>query len=245
LLKKVETKQTIAIENLLTLGPRATAKAYQDILTKIKNGLILSPAEVKSLSLLEAKLRGGAAEQNQEAPLVTSLEEVARHFGKVPRTVRRWINAGMPRLSNGSFDLGQIALWLGKKQGKSGGEVADGEAPAGGEGCGKDYEDMRAKRAQADLRELQLRKLRGELIELAELEALLTPRAMAYRQGLIGFRQILAPRLAAALKLPPESMRVMNAIIDQAAREILANVLRPLTLSGGQVLEWEANRGEV
>jgi hypothetical protein len=36
------------------------------------------------------------------------------------------------------------------------------------------------------------------------------------------------------------SLREMEAVIAQAGRELLANVLRPLTLPSGQVLAWEA-----
>ncbi len=48
-----ENLKGLDIENLLDLGPKATAKAYQDILLKIQAGEILTPAEVKSFELLE------------------------------------------------------------------------------------------------------------------------------------------------------------------------------------------------
>ena len=238
-----ETPQPDYIQKLLDKGPQALAKAYQDILKKIQGGEILTPSEVKSFELLEKKLRGKPEEKAEPTGdnIVDTLQEVARHFVKSTRTVRRWIDGGMPKLTNGKFDLGQITLWVNKKQGKSGGEgkPIDAEGESGGAGQGKDYWDMRVKMAQAKQRELELQLRQGELIELTELEALLTPRAMVYRQGLVALEQILSPRLAAALGLPPESMRTMNAAIRQATREILENVLRPLTLSSGQVLEWE------
>ncbi len=51
-----ENPKGLDIENLLDLGPKATAKAYQDILKKIQAGEILTPPEVKSFELLEKKL---------------------------------------------------------------------------------------------------------------------------------------------------------------------------------------------
>ena len=45
--------EALDAEKLLNLGPKATAKAYQDILLKIQAGEILTPAEVKSFELLE------------------------------------------------------------------------------------------------------------------------------------------------------------------------------------------------
>ena len=104
---------------------------------------------------------------------------------------------------------------------------------------GKDYEEQRLKRLKADLAEVELHKVRGELIEVAGLEALLAPRAQAYRQGLMSFEQLLVPRLVTALGLPPESARILTVVIREVAREVLGNVLRDLTLPAGQVLRWE------
>ena len=43
--------------------------------------------------------------------IVKKLSDVARYFGKTPRTVQRWKRAGMPRTSGG-YDLGQVETWL-------------------------------------------------------------------------------------------------------------------------------------
>jgi phage terminase Nu1 subunit (DNA packaging protein) len=176
--------------------------------------------------------------------IVKGLQAVALHFDKSVRQVQRWVKEpGFPRLSGRRFDLLQIQAWLDGKDGRPPISKTQHhvdprqlELPVQ---RGKDYEEQRLKRFKADLAELELRKTRGELIEVAGLEALLAPRAMAYRQGLISFEQILAPRLAAALGLPPESMRVMKAVIHEVAGEVLANVLRALTLPAGQALQWE------
>ncbi|MCL4502104.1 MAG: hypothetical protein M1438_09635 [Deltaproteobacteria bacterium] len=169
-----------------------------------------------------------------EATIVKTIKEVAGHFQVDLATAYRWKKAGMPGLPEGGFDLVQITLWRERSDGKSGGK---------GKGGGKDAEAERLTRARADRVEFENEVRRGEYVKLVEIEAMLSPRAMAYKQGLVGFRQVLAPRLAAGLGLGPESLRVINAVIDQAAREILDNILRPLTLSSGQVLEWE-NYGE-
>jgi phage terminase Nu1 subunit (DNA packaging protein) len=175
--------------------------------------------------------------------IVKGLQAVAMHFDKSVRQVQRWVKEpGFPRLSGRRFDLLQIQAWMDAKDGcpplpKTQHQV-DPRQPELPIQQGKDYEEQRFKRIKADREELALRKDRGELIEVAGLEALLAPRAMAYRQGLISFEQILAPRLAAALGLPPEAMRVMNAVIHEVAHEVLSNVLRALTLPAGQALQW-------
>lgn len=167
---------------------------------------------------------------------------VALHFGVSDRTVRRWWNdPTFPKLSGRRFDLTQIQTWLDAKDGRAPavpGRLGDARQPDLPAQRGKDYQEERFKRIKADREELALRRDRGELIEVAGLEALLAPRAMAYRQGMISFEQLLAPKLAAALGLPPESMRVMNAVIHEVAHEVLSNVLRALTLPAGQTLQW-------
>jgi hypothetical protein len=174
--------------------------------------------------------------------IVKGKPAVAVNFGVSERTVRRWVKDPIfPRLSGGRFDLLQIRAWLDGKDGRAPAPPARGGDPRQPELAaekGKDYEERRFKRIKADREELALRKDRGELIEVAGLEALLAPRAMVYRQGMISFEQILAPRLAAALGLPPESLRVMSVVIHEVAHEVLSNVLRALTLPAGQKLQW-------
>jgi phage terminase Nu1 subunit (DNA packaging protein) len=168
---------------------------------------------------------------------------VAMHFGVSERTVRRWAkDSSFPRLSGGRFDLIQIQSWLDAKDGRAPTALAragDARQPELPIQRGKDYEEQRFKRLKADLAEIELRKARGELIEVAGLEALLAPRAQAYRQGLISFEQLLVPRLVTALGLPPESIRILTVVVREVAREVLENVLRDLTLPAGQVLRWE------
>ena len=44
--------------------------------------------------------------------VVRTLAQVAKHFGRSPRTAQRWKRAGMPRLPGHGYDLGEIAHWL-------------------------------------------------------------------------------------------------------------------------------------
>jgi hypothetical protein len=48
--------------------------------------------------------------------IVDELSQVATHFKKSLRQVQRWMRAGAPRLSDGSFDLVQIKRWLKQKR---------------------------------------------------------------------------------------------------------------------------------
>jgi phage terminase Nu1 subunit (DNA packaging protein) len=162
-----------------------------------------------------------------EVTVVDGRQAVAQRFDVSERTVYRWEKAGMPVLPAGRYDLVQIALWLDKK-----GDNGAGGAKKQGS---KDTEMEGLVRVRRELAELKLRERRGELLELSEVEAMLAPRAMAYRQGIVALQRTLPPKLSQC-----KSMREMEAVIAQAGRQLLANVLRPLTLASGQILKWEA-----
>ena len=156
--------------------------------------------------------------------MVDDRVDVARHFKVGERSIYRWEKAGMPVLPDGRYDLVQIALW------RKGGKESNGKKASSGQAM----EQERLTSARADRVEMENAIRRGELIELAGVEALLAPRAMAYRQGIVALQRSLPPRLSQC-----KSMREMEAVIAQAGREMLANVLRALTLGSGQVLEWD------
>lgn len=48
--------------------------------------------------------------------IVNEVGQVASHFKRSVRQVHRWLQAGAPRLSDGSFDLVQIKRWLKRRR---------------------------------------------------------------------------------------------------------------------------------
>lgn len=224
-----ENPKGLDIEGLLDLGPKATAKAYQDILKKIQGGEILAPQEVRSFELLEKKLKGKPEDRPEASSdsIVDSLEKVAAHFKKSLRTVQRWAyRKGMPALSGGRYDLIQIRAWLDQQQGVRGpGRPGEQEQRQWNlpEESGKDFWDKEGKKYQALVRQLEYRTRLGELIERAEVEALFAARAMAFKTSMLGFARVLPPLL---MTCPHE--REMEAVIGRIAREHLENICRPL-----------------
>ena len=223
------------IEKMLALGPMAAAKAYQDILKKIKEGRILTPSEVKSLNLLEEKLQSGAVEKGEDPTIVNSLEKVARHFGKSLRQVQRWAKEGMPGLSGGRYNLMQIEAWRKLKKGGRG-PAAPVDPSRHGQPAlivegDKDYWDMRAKKAQAEQREMDLRLRQGELVERKEVEQLFIARIMAVKQGLLSLSRGLPPQL-----IHCKEEREMEGIIARSARDLLSSFSRglPENVGGGR-----------
>lgn len=76
--------------------------------------------------------------------------------------------------------------------------------------------ETRYRRARALAAELEVRRRRGELVEAAEVEGMLTRRASAFRQSLLGLCRRMAPVLA-----PPMEERDVEARLRTECRAIL------------------------
>jgi hypothetical protein len=86
---------------------------------------------------------------------------VARHYRMTARTIRNWINDGMPVREDGFFDLAEIDEWRRQKQGIVA-PPGPGEPEPQPETRGKDFYMAEDKRWQAANRELEYRKRKGE-----------------------------------------------------------------------------------
>ncbi|MHB8156193.1 MAG: hypothetical protein ACYDEQ_02160 [Desulfocucumaceae bacterium] len=160
--------------------------------------------------------------------IVKGKKPVAEHFSISVRQVGNWEKAGMPRLSGRRYDLVQIQLWRDQKKGIPPGAPKGPGAGDPRQGFltpqrGKDFQEERLKKAKAELVEMEVRQRRGELVEVAEVESMFTARAMAYRQGVMGFTRSLPPQLISC-----QNEREMEAVLIKAVRELLENVLRSL-----------------
>jgi phage terminase Nu1 subunit (DNA packaging protein) len=150
-------------------------------------------------------------------------QEVAAVYKKAPRTIRRWLRAGLPRLSDGRFDRGQVDAWLEANQGKAAlRQEPEGEETLTWKG--------RRERAQAERHEtalekerMELRQRRGELIDIAEVEQLFVARILAVKQGLLSLARALPPLL-----IHCRAEREMEAIIARTVRDLLQSYATPL-----------------
>src|SRR4030042_6057260 len=239
-------------DKLLALGPVAAAKAYQNILEKIKAGKILKPSEIKSKGLLEQRLQAPPEAKEESGPpggtgtrgdlgIVSSLAEVAAHFGKSLRQVQRWRQKGMPCLSGGRFDLLLIQSWLDQRQGVRGPgrpgpeEKKQWNLPPE---SGKDFWDKEGKKWQAQQRELDYRQRKGELVERKEVEALFVARVLEVTQGLEGLSRSLPPQL-----IHCRDEREMQVIISREVRALRERYARPLPKSLGEGSPKESPEG--
>ncbi len=98
---------------------------------------------------------------DQNGKILDGVNALARHVGKSRRTVFRWLNAGLPILPGGRFDLASVERWMQQREGAS--ESASGPGPAVQNG--KSYWEAENKRFQTMLRQLEYERRRGNLIE--------------------------------------------------------------------------------
>ena len=168
--------------------------------------------------------------------IVKGTVAVAIHFGVARRTVQRWAkDPTFPKLPGRRFELVQIKNWLDRKDGRALAPPvgATGPGPRQPEltaESGKDFWDGQGKKYQAQLRELELRQRRGELVERKEVAQLFVARIMAVKQGLLILARALPPQLATC-----RHEREMEPIIARAVRDLLEAFARPLpeSLGGG------------
>jgi hypothetical protein len=155
-----------------------------------------------------------------KATEVYGVEAVAKHFGVTVRTIQLWVKKGMPK-SGKRYDLVACELWRRQDQERAG----SGLEPDGGgqeEVGGKAFWTGREIKARAETKELELRKLQGELVELVEVEQLFATRAAVYKQAVLG----LEPFILALL--PDEDRRAKAGEVRRRLREAVENVTRPL-----------------
>jgi len=165
---------------------------------------------------------------SQEDTIVKGLKAVAAHFGKSLRQVQRWALApDFPRLSGRRFDLFQIKEWLDLKDGKPPararyeGDLGQPFLPA--EPRGKEAQEARLKKISADIKELELKKMQGEVVERRQVEQMFVSRILAVKQGLLALSRSLPPQL-----INCESECEIEIIISRVVRGLLEEFSRPL-----------------
>lgn len=117
---------------------------------------------------------------------------IAEFFQVSDRTVRNWRAQGAPISRAGEADLGEIQLWQAKR-GKGGGGAARQNLLSPQRG--KDYEETRLKKAQADKMEMELAARRGELVPVLEVHKWYAAQVAIIKTGLLSFEYSLPPFL--------------------------------------------------
>jgi phage terminase Nu1 subunit (DNA packaging protein) len=131
------------------------------------------------------------------------------------RRVQQLVKEGLPRAARGQYDPVKCMLfyirYLQAALERKSVPTADGGY------AGEREERIRLLRADADLREIELAKERGQLVALPDIEAALTDLVLTTKARIMAIPPRLAPELVG------ETSRVMiQAKLERACKESLA-----------------------
>jgi phage terminase Nu1 subunit (DNA packaging protein) len=177
------------------LAEIARKKRYLHLVEKLHSGKALTKQEIKELEDFEA--------EPLDATVVKTIEEVARVMNVSYRTVQRWKKDGMPVGEDGYYDLEEIKAWHDEKEGIT---------PASE---GKFYWEERIRKCKAELLELELKKVTGELLPKDEVESGRAARILAVKRAFLALPTRMAPKLAM------KESREIEVLLSEAIGEII------------------------
>jgi phage terminase Nu1 subunit (DNA packaging protein) len=147
---------------------------------------------------------------------ILNKNEMSGVLGVAAQTLQRWVGAGCPCLDEGSpgrgarFNELAVKRWVEERRGLKSSSSQDDEAK------------RRYNEANAQLKELRLAQLRGDLVPLADVRAVWESECVTIRQRLLALSDQLAPQLAHI-----SDVREIARLIDHEIRQALVE------LSGG------------
>lgn len=153
-----------------------------EIAKKKRHAFLLEKLQKSSLTKSELDELKQLERADLPAGVVEAQEDVARTFGVTDRTIRNWIQQGMPVREGGGYDLAEIYRWKLEK---------DGE----GEGNQKHHWETHYRQYKALLAEIDYRKALGELVTKDEVEQGRVQRVMTIKKALLGLPARLAPQV--------------------------------------------------
>lgn len=132
---------------------------------------------------------------------IVNVGKVAKALNLTPQRVQQLANEGLPKEDRGKYDLGKCMLWyiryLQAALEKKAVPMANGVY------AGEREERTRLLRAEAELKEIELAKQRGQFVAIADVEAEYSNLVHAVRARIMA----IPPRLAA--EIVGETSRVM------------------------------------
>ena len=208
-------KSSIDIEKAITLIDSAKGVVLKNLLEKIKDEKPLAAHEVKLLKEFEQELKAQQAGTGRR--ILSTQTLLSKYLRKSYRSVSYYKNQGMPVNPDGTYDLDAIDAWFEARDKKGIGQP-HGERPESGDKSGWEavYKEMKARIA-----ELELKKLKGELISLDEVRRQWVNRIIEVKTALLSLPRKIPPLLEGKEK------RDMEAIIESEVRFILERFARP------------------
>ena len=188
----------------------ATKTRHLHLLRKLKGGRMLTAAETRELAKFEKKTGRKKKAKKKTAriadeQIIKTQKQAAAYAGTTPRTIRRWVEEGMPVTEDGHYIRGMLDIFKANKgrqqtETKTKSESADAE-----------YKDAKAK-----LMQMELELKRGQLVPKQDYDKRDIARILAVKRALLGQGRKLANKLA-VMKNP----RKIQSIIDSENRSII------------------------
>jgi phage terminase Nu1 subunit (DNA packaging protein) len=133
--------------------------------------------------------------------------------------VGRLVKEGMPKEARGRYDLGRCMLWYIRYL-QAALKRRSGSEPIDETGRTVQQERLRLLSAEAELKELELGRERGEFIALPDLEKMMTDLVATANAQILGVASGIAPQLVGESRTDIES-KLDRALKD--ALRVLAN----------------------
>ena len=201
-------------DKIISLIDSAKSVVLKNLLKKIKDAEPLAAHEVKLLKDFETELK--ARQSGTGRRIISTQKQLAEYLGRSERTISYYKNQGMPVSPDGTYDLDAIDVWI-EARNKKGIGQPHGERPDSGDKSG--WEAV-LKEMKAQIAELELKKLKGELISLDDVRRQWVNRIIEVKTALLSLPRKIPPLLEGKEK------RDMEAILEQEVRFILERFSR-------------------
>jgi phage terminase Nu1 subunit (DNA packaging protein) len=140
--------------------------------------------------------------------------DAAKDHGVSPRTISEWAVAGMPQSRRGKYLRAAGWIWRWKR------DLAEVQAKLQerAEFADRELEDALLKRTMREIKEFELRKLRGELLESRPVLAVIERAVGSFKTKMLGIPSKIAGRVV-GLEVN-EAKAVLDADIYEALNEL-------------------------
>ena len=176
----------------------ARKKRHIHLLEKVQSGRALTAHELKELSEFEHS-------PAPPAGCVKTTKEIAKAFKISHRSAQRWAEEGMPKTSDGFYDLTEIYAW----------RLAKLEQKNEDESKVVRWEDY-FRQYKALLAELEYKRKLSEVVSREEVEQDWIERILTVKKAFLSLPKRLAPQVVGV------DIRTAEAVIDKRIREIIS-----------------------
>jgi phage terminase Nu1 subunit (DNA packaging protein) len=143
--------------------------------------------------------------------IVVSSGELMDLWGLSRQTISNLVDQGLPKLAPGRFDLNEAWSWRYKR--------ATSEMEKRLANLDLEEQETRLKRAHADIREIELAKLRGEMIELSHARDIFEKVITPAKTRLLAIPAKLAVQVVAC-----DSVKEAHALLEKELTQALNDI---------------------